>query len=114
MLSRPRRKVFLEPTLMHAAKLGESQRIDLSVAKHLEPLTKGKFPVEILVRGKDAAANEKQFTNITETIKSAGVSTVFSCLSSVSTNPTLPTEKGRHTHQGHVQRPFRRRMEEDI
>ncbi|KAI0206769.1 FACT complex subunit SPT16 [Astrocystis sublimbata] len=41
-------------------------------AKHLEPLTKGKFPVEILVRGKDAAANEQQFVTIVETIKSAG------------------------------------------
>ncbi|KAI1308574.1 FACT complex subunit SPT16 [Xylaria venustula] len=41
-------------------------------AKHLEPLTKGKFPVEVLVRGKDAAANEKQFITIVETIKSAG------------------------------------------
>ncbi|KAJ8121514.1 hypothetical protein ONZ43_g2049 [Nemania bipapillata] len=41
-------------------------------AKHLEPLTKGKFPVEVLVRGKDAAANEKQFITVSDTIKSAG------------------------------------------
>ncbi|KAI0394321.1 FACT complex subunit SPT16 [Xylariaceae sp. FL0594] len=41
-------------------------------AKHLEPLTKGKFPIEVLVRGKDAAANEQQFITIADTIKSAG------------------------------------------
>ncbi|KAI1439115.1 FACT complex subunit SPT16 [Xylaria sp. CBS 124048] len=41
-------------------------------AKHLEPLTKGKFPIEVLVRGKDAAANEKQLVALAETIKSAG------------------------------------------
>lgn len=50
------------------------QYTDLCEAKHLDPLTKGKFPVEVLVRGKDAAANEKQFINIVDTIKSAGVS----------------------------------------
>ena len=32
------------------------------------------MPVEVLVRGKDAAENEKQFVKITEIIKSAGVS----------------------------------------
>ncbi|KAI0148751.1 FACT complex subunit SPT16 [Xylariaceae sp. FL1272] len=41
-------------------------------AKHLEALTKGKFPIEILVRGKDAAANEKQLVTIAETINAAG------------------------------------------
>ncbi|KAI1270499.1 FACT complex subunit SPT16 [Xylariaceae sp. FL1019] len=41
-------------------------------AKHLDALTKGKFPIEILVRGKDAAANEKQLVTIAETINAAG------------------------------------------
>ncbi|KAA8569774.1 hypothetical protein EYC84_001354 [Monilinia fructicola] len=41
-------------------------------AKHLEPLKGGKVPLEILVRGKDAAANEKLFTKITDVIKSSG------------------------------------------
>ncbi|KAI1332711.1 FACT complex subunit SPT16 [Xylariaceae sp. FL0255] len=41
-------------------------------AKHLEPLSKGKFPVEVIVRGKDAAANEKQLVSITEAINTAG------------------------------------------
>ncbi|KAI1486575.1 FACT complex subunit spt-16 [Biscogniauxia mediterranea] len=41
-------------------------------AKHLEPLKGGRFPIEVLVRGKDAAANEKQFLKIADTINSAG------------------------------------------
>lgn len=43
-------------------------------AKHLEPLKGGKIPLEILVRGKDTAENEKLFTKITDLIKSSGVS----------------------------------------
>ncbi|KAI2625588.1 SPT16-domain-containing protein [Hypoxylon sp. NC1633] len=41
-------------------------------AKHLEQLKGGRFPIEVLVRGKDAAVNEKQFVKITDTINSAG------------------------------------------
>ncbi|RDL37751.1 putative FACT complex subunit SPT16 [Venustampulla echinocandica] len=41
-------------------------------AKHLEPLKGGKVPLEVLVRGKDAAENEKLFTKINDVIKSAG------------------------------------------
>ncbi|KKF95865.1 FACT complex subunit SPT16 [Ceratocystis platani] len=41
-------------------------------AKHLEQLKDGRFPVEILVRGKDAAENEKLWSKITDAIKSAG------------------------------------------
>lgn len=44
-----------------------------SVAKHLEPLKGGKFPLEVLIRGKDAEQNEKLFTKITDVIKSSGV-----------------------------------------
>jgi hypothetical protein len=44
-----------------------------STAKHLESLKGGRFPVEILVRGKDAAENEKIFVKITDAIKAAGV-----------------------------------------
>ncbi|TVY36366.1 FACT complex subunit [Lachnellula occidentalis] len=41
-------------------------------AKHLEPLKGGRIPIEVLVRGKDAEANEKLFLKITDSIKSAG------------------------------------------
>ncbi|KAI0472979.1 FACT complex subunit spt-16 [Xylariaceae sp. FL0804] len=41
-------------------------------AKHLEQLKGGRFPIEVLVRGKDAAANEKQFAQIADSINSAG------------------------------------------
>ncbi|KAH6665916.1 FACT complex subunit SPT16 [Plectosphaerella plurivora] len=41
-------------------------------AKHLESLKGGRFPVEILVRGKDAAENEKIFVKVTDAIKAAG------------------------------------------
>ncbi|KAI1097536.1 SPT16-domain-containing protein [Jackrogersella minutella] len=41
-------------------------------AKHLEPLKGGRFPIELIVRSKDAAANEKQFIKIADTISSAG------------------------------------------
>ena len=42
-------------------------------AKHLDQLKGGRFPIEVLVRGKDAAENEKLFVTITEKIKAAGV-----------------------------------------
>lgn len=51
-----------------------SWKANLHTAKHLEPLKGGKVPLEILVRGKDAAANEKLFTKITDVIQSSGVS----------------------------------------
>ncbi|KAF2654143.1 SPT16-domain-containing protein [Lophiostoma macrostomum CBS 122681] len=41
-------------------------------ASYLEPLKGGKIPMEILVRGKDAEENKKQFENCLETIKKAG------------------------------------------
>jgi len=34
----------------------------------------GKVPLEVLVRGKDAEANEKLFVKINDSIKAAGVS----------------------------------------
>lgn len=43
-------------------------------AKYLDQIKGGRFPVEVLVRGKDAAENEKLFTKITDAIKAAGVS----------------------------------------
>jgi len=43
-------------------------------AKHLDSLKGGRFPIEVLVRGKDATENEQLFIKITETINSAGVS----------------------------------------
>ena len=42
-------------------------------AKHLEQLKGGRFPIEILVRGKDAAENEKLWVTIADKIKAAGV-----------------------------------------
>lgn len=43
-------------------------------AKHLEQLQGGRFPIEILSRGKDAAENEKLWETLTGKIKAAGVS----------------------------------------
>ncbi|KAK4104085.1 SPT16-domain-containing protein [Parathielavia hyrcaniae] len=41
-------------------------------AKYLDQIKGGRFPVEVLVRGKDAAENEKLFVKITDAIKTAG------------------------------------------
>lgn len=41
-------------------------------ASYLEPLKGGKVPVEILVRGKDADENKKQFEKCLDTMKKAG------------------------------------------
>ncbi|KAF2000156.1 SPT16-domain-containing protein [Amniculicola lignicola CBS 123094] len=41
-------------------------------ASYLEPLKGGKVPIEILVRGKDAEENKKQFQSCLDTIKNAG------------------------------------------
>ncbi|KAG5918249.1 FACT complex subunit spt16 [Claviceps capensis] len=41
-------------------------------AKHLEQLKGGRFPIEVLVRGKDAAENEQLFVTIADKIKAAG------------------------------------------
>ena len=41
-------------------------------AKHLEPLKGGKIPIEILVRGKDAEQNVKQFQRCLEILKESG------------------------------------------
>ncbi|KAL6810817.1 FACT complex subunit domain-containing protein [Trichoderma sp. SZMC 28013] len=41
-------------------------------AKHLEQLKGGRFPIEVLVRGKDAAENEKLFVTVADKIKEAG------------------------------------------
>ncbi|EQL02596.1 hypothetical protein G6O67_003682 [Ophiocordyceps sinensis] len=41
-------------------------------AKHLEQLKGGRFPIEVLVRAKDAAENQKLFVTIADKIKAAG------------------------------------------
>lgn len=41
-------------------------------ASYLEPLKGGKVPVEILIRGKDADENKKQFEKCLDIIKKAG------------------------------------------
>jgi hypothetical protein len=53
---------------------------DWSIAKHLEQLKGGRFPLEVLVRGKDAAENEKLFIKIADTIKASGVRRIFSII----------------------------------
>ena len=50
-----------------------SELIRTLPAKHLEPLKGGKVPIEILVRGKDAEQNAKQFEKCLDVIKGAGV-----------------------------------------
>jgi nucleosome binding factor SPN SPT16 subunit len=47
---------------------------DNPIAKHLESLKGGRFPIEVLIRGKDAAENESLFVKITDIINNAGVS----------------------------------------
>lgn len=47
---------------------------DTRAAKYLDQIKGGRVPVEVLVRGKDAAENEKHFVKIAEIIKNAGVS----------------------------------------
>jgi len=52
-----------------------TQHISNSLAaKYLNQVKGGRFPVEVLVRGKDAAENEKLFVKIADAIKAAGVS----------------------------------------
>ncbi|KAL8363115.1 hypothetical protein RB601_009072 [Gaeumannomyces tritici] len=41
-------------------------------AKHLDQIKGGRFPVEVLARGKDAAENAKAFAKITDAVKEAG------------------------------------------
>ncbi|KAK3328379.1 transcription elongation complex subunit [Cercophora scortea] len=41
-------------------------------AKYLDQIKGGRYPVEVLVRGKDAAENEKLFVKITDAINAAG------------------------------------------
>ncbi|KAK4138089.1 SPT16-domain-containing protein [Trichocladium antarcticum] len=41
-------------------------------AKYLDQIKGGRFPVEVLVKGKDSAENEKLFLKITDAIKAAG------------------------------------------
>jgi hypothetical protein len=53
----------------------ENMRRDANIrhtASYLEPLKGGKVPVEILVRGKDADENKKQFQACLDTLKKAG------------------------------------------
>lgn len=54
---------------MNVARPSADQRL----AKHLDQLKGGRFPIEVLVRGKDAAENEKLFIKVTDKIKEAGV-----------------------------------------
>lgn len=81
-------------------------------AKHLEQLKGGRFPIEVLVRGKDAAENEKLFIKLTDKIKEAGVSWLIFGLYTLLTNGFL--EQSRHHCQGYLPRTVRRRVEEAV
>lgn len=59
------------------------ERMLIKTAKHLEQLQGGRFPIEILSRGKDADENEKLWETLTSKIKAAGVS--FTTLPSLHT-----------------------------
>ena len=71
------------------------EKLTFHKAKHLEPLKGGKIPLEILVRGKDAAANEKIFEKINDHIKSAGVSHRSSHVVDKAADQTLLIEESR-------------------
>lgn len=85
-------------------------------AKHLEPLKGGKYPLEVLVRGKDAAENEKLFSKITDTIKSAGVSHRFlRCVVCRKLMDVWCLEEGRRsTSTEAYNRPVHRGVEEKL
>jgi nucleosome binding factor SPN SPT16 subunit len=51
---------------------GGDKALTQAPASYLEPLKGGKVPIEILVRGKDAEENKKQFQTCLETLKNAG------------------------------------------
>ena len=82
------------------------------LAKHLEQLKGGRFPIEVLVRGKDAAENEKLFVKLTDKIKEAGVSSSY--LHAWVYLTIAFVEQGWHNCQRHLPRALRRRVEEGI
>ncbi len=51
-----------------------ARSLTFHAAKYLDQIKGGRFPVEVLVRGKDNAENEKLFVKITDAITAAGVS----------------------------------------
>lgn len=53
-------------------RLVEHETLTRRAASYLEPLKGGKVPIEILVRGKDAEENKKQFQTCIDTLKNAG------------------------------------------
>lgn len=73
-------------------------------AKHLEPLKGGRIPIEILIRGKDAEQNAKQFEKCLDIIKSAGVSEKALKEEKYWTD-VHPEESGNHC-QRYINRPF--------
>lgn len=66
----PKERCANNPTSHHTPKTNSG------AAKYLDQIKGGRIPVEVLVRGKDAAENEKHFIKIAELIKSAGVSSI--------------------------------------
>lgn len=60
------------PTLPH--RCDRRIALTLLLAKYLDQIKTDRFPVEVLVRGKDAEENEKLFVKVADTIKQAGVS----------------------------------------
>jgi len=68
----PEERFAPSPTRSHNVIAKPDPR--LLAAKYLDQIKGSRFPVEVLVRGKDAAENEKLFVKITDAIKAAGVS----------------------------------------
>lgn len=65
---------------------------NILLAKHLEQIKGGRFPIEVLSRGKDAEENKKLWTTVTDKIKEAGVS-VNICTPSTSDTDKLVQNK---------------------
>lgn len=57
-----------------SSRWAELRNLIIVTAKHLEQLKDGRFPIEVLSRGKEAEENEKLWATVTDKIKEAGVS----------------------------------------
>ena len=55
-------------SILWGGSFADTRQPSISIIK------RGRFPIEVLVRGKDAAENEKLFLKIADKIKEAGVS----------------------------------------
>ena len=60
------------PTFFVQVWRGLTLCVCFCVAKLLEPMRNGKIPLEILVKGKDEAVNEKNYKDVIEAITKTG------------------------------------------